>query len=73
VVALDDMLVHDITARAKQIQFSRFLLTVLAAMFYGIGWLTARTFGVIWLALTWSAVAVKVGWQEGRKTAPKSR
>lgn len=72
-VALDDMLVHDITDRARQIQFSRVLLTVLAGMFYGIGWITARTFGVIWLALTWSAVAVKVGWQEGRRTAPKTR
>jgi len=73
VVALDDMLVHDITDRARQIQFSRVLLTVLAGMFYALGWIAARTFGVIWLALTWSAVAVKVGWQEGRKTAPKSR
>jgi len=73
VVALDDMLVHDITDRARQIQFSRVLLTVLAGTFYALGWITARTFGVVWLALTWSAVAVKLGWQEGRKTAPKSR
>lgn len=72
-VALDDMLVHDITDRARQIQFSRVLLTVLAGTFYALGWITARTFGVVWLALTWSAVAVKLGWQEGRKTAPKSR
>lgn len=70
-VALDDMLVHDITDRARQIQFSRVALTVLAGFFYGIGWITAKTFGVIWLAMTWTAVAVKVGWQEGRRTAPK--
>jgi hypothetical protein len=73
VVALDDMLVHDITARARQIQFSRVFLTVLAGMFYGIGWITARTFGVIWLAMTWTAVAVKVGWTEGRRTPPPRR
>lgn len=72
-VALDDMLVHDITARARQIQFSRVLLTVLAGVFYGLGWITARTFGVIWLAMTWTAVAVKVGWTEGRRKPPPRR
>jgi hypothetical protein len=73
VVALDDMLVHDITDRARQIQFSRVLLTVLAGTFYALGWITARTFGVIWLAMTWTAVAVKVGWTEGRRKPPPRR
>lgn len=66
-VTLDEMLVHDITDRAKQIQFSRVALTVLAGFFYGLGWIAAKTFGVIWLAMTWTAVAVKVGWTEGRR------
>lgn len=69
---LDTQRLDRITAEARQIQFGRVLLTVLASIFYGIGWITARGFGVLWLALTWSAVAVKVGWQEGRrKSAPK--
>jgi len=68
---IDDVMVDDITTRAKEIHFGRVMLTILAGIFYGIGWITARTFGVLWLALTWSAVAVKVGWQEGRKSAPK--
>jgi len=71
-VTVDTVVLDRITKQAREIRFSRVLLTVLAGIFYGIGWITARGFGVLWLALTWSAVAVKVGWQEGRrKSAPK--
>lgn len=60
-----------ITAEARQVHFWRTVLTVLAGLLYGAGWITARLFGVLWLALTWSAVAVKVGWTEGRKPRPQ--
>lgn len=67
----DAQRVDRITEQARQIHFGRFLLTVLAGLLYGIGWIAARAFGGLWLALTWTAVAVKVGWQEGRKPARK--
>lgn len=70
-VTVDTVVLDRITTQAREIKFSRVLLTVLAGIFYGLGWITARAFGVIWLAMTWTAVAVKVGWQEGRKTPPK--
>jgi hypothetical protein len=70
-VTVDTVVLDRITTQARQIRFSRVLLTVVASLLYGIGWITARAFGVLWLALTWSAVAVKVGWQEGHKSAPK--
>lgn len=70
-VTVDTVVVDRITAQAREIRFSRVFLTVLAGVFYALGWITARAFGVIWLAMTWTAVAVKVGWQEGRKTPPK--
>ena len=70
-VTVDTVVLDRITTQAREIRFSRVLLTVLASVFYVIGWTAARTFGVVWLAMTWTAVAVKVGWQEGRKTAPK--
>jgi len=70
-VTVDTVVLDRITKQAREIRFSRVFLTVLASMFYAVGWITARGFGVLWLALTWSAVAVKVGWQEGRKSAPK--
>lgn len=66
-VTLDTATVYDITTRAKEIHFGRTMLAVLATMFFVVGWLTARTFGVAWLAVAWVSVAVKVGWVEGRK------
>jgi uncharacterized membrane protein YciS (DUF1049 family) len=51
----------DITAQARQVRFGRVLLTVLAAVFFAIGWAIGRVF----LALVWCGVAVKVGWQAG--------
>jgi hypothetical protein len=69
---LDEMLdrvpVEQISREARQIQFGRVLLTLFAGLFFVIGWLVAKLFGVLWLAVAWSAAAVKVGWQEGRKT-----
>lgn len=69
-VTVDTVVLDRITTQAREIRFSRVLLTVLASMFYALGWVTARGFGVIWLAMTWTAVAVKVGWTEGRKPRP---
>ncbi len=64
---LDEALTARITAQARQVHFWRTVLTVLAALLFGIGWLTAKAFGLLWLALAWSAVAVREGWREGRK------
>jgi hypothetical protein len=56
----------EITVQARQVRFSRVLLTVLAALFFGIGWLAGRLF----LGVAWCAVAVRTGWQEGRYGGP---
>ena len=64
---LDRVPLDEITAQARQVRFWRSVLTVIAAVLFGLGWLVARAFGVAWLALAWSVTAVKVGWQEGRK------
>lgn len=42
----------------------RALVTGLAAVLFGVGWLAGR---VVWPALVWSATAVRLGWDEGRK------
>lgn len=70
-VTVDTVVLDRITSQAREIRFSRVLLTVLASVFYAAGWVAARTFALVWLAMTWTAVAVKVGWQEGRKPTPK--
>lgn len=64
---LDRMPLDRITAEARQIQFRRVLLTLFAGLFFGVGWLVAKLFTGLWLVVAWSAAAVKVGWQEGRK------
>ena len=56
-----------ISREASQVQFRRVLLTAIAFLFYGLGWLAAKFFVVLWRAAVWSFVAVKLGWQDGMK------
>jgi hypothetical protein len=71
VTFFDDVLqrvpVEQINREAREVHFWRTVLTFIAGLLYGVGWFTARAFGLLWLALAWTAVAVKVGWVEGRK------
>lgn len=69
---LDRVPVEQITAQARQVGFWRTLLAVLAGLLFGLGWLTARFLGGLWLVLVWCAVAVRVGWQEGRGNARRT-
>lgn len=61
-VALDRVPVDRITAEARQIRLGRLLLTLVAGLFWLIGWVAGKAA----LAVVWCAVAVKVGWQEAR-------
>lgn len=61
-----------ITEEARRVRFWRTVLTVLAGLLFGVGWLVAKGFGVAWLAACWSAAAVRVGWQEARRGAARS-
>lgn len=60
---LDRVPVQRISDEAREVRFGRTVLTVIAALFYAVGWLVAK----LWLALAWCATAVKVGWQEARR------
>lgn len=68
-VWVDRVPVERITREARQVHFWRSVLTLLAGLLFGLGWLAAKAFAVLWLAGVWSATAVKVGWQEGRRGA----
>lgn len=59
---LDPALTARISAQAETIRPGRALLTLIVGLFFAIGWCAAK----LWLAVAWSAAAVKVGWQEGR-------
>ena len=53
----------EITTQAKAVKPGRAVLTVIAAVLFGVGWVTARVFSVVWLAVMWSGVAVREGWR----------
>lgn len=63
---LERVPVDEITAQAREIRFGYTILTFLAAIFYALGWITAKVFTALWLALTWSWTAIRIGWQEAR-------
>jgi len=64
---LDRVPVDRITVEARQVRVGRTVLTMIAAVLYGIGWAAAKLLGSLWLALAWSGTAVKIGWTEARK------
>jgi hypothetical protein len=67
--------VDRVSTEARRVEFTavavsaiRTLLTVVAGVLYGVGWIAARVFAAAWLCLVWSATAVRLGWQEGRRS-----
>ena len=54
---------------AREIKLGRTLLTLLAGLFYVLGWVAAKVVGVIWFGIAWSYTAAKVGWNEGRASS----
>jgi len=63
---LDGDRVDRISAEAREVHFGRVLLTIVAAVLFGIGWVAYKVCRTALLALAWCAVAVKVGWQDAR-------
>jgi len=70
-VTIDAKALDRISARADDIHFWRTVLTILAAILYGAGWITYKTFAVTWLAAKWSYAAAATGWDEAKR--PKKR
>lgn len=54
-----------ISAEAREVRFTRTVLTLLAGLLFGLGWVVARACRVVWAALAWAVTAVRVGWREG--------
>lgn len=61
----DQTLPARVTAQAPDVHVGRLLATVLAALFYALGWTAAKTVRVVVFALAWSFTAVRLGWREG--------
>ncbi len=63
---LDRVPVDRITVEARQVRFDVTLLRVIAGVLYGVGWVTAKAFGIAWFTVAWVCVAVKLGWTDAR-------
>lgn len=70
-VTIDAKALDAISARANDIHFWRTVLTVIAAVLFGAGWVTYKIVAVTWLAAKWCYAAAATGWDEARR--PKKR
>ena len=66
---LDRVPLERISAEARQVQVGRLLLTLLAGLFYLIGWLVAK----LLVGVVWCCIAVKVGYVEAGGPVRKAR
>lgn len=71
---LDRVPLEQITAQAREIDPKQTILLIIAAILYSIGWVAGKAFNIVaralmllFRALAWSGVAIKVGWTEARK------
>lgn len=63
---LDRVPVESITEQARQVRFWRTVLTLIAGLLFGAGWVVAKGFAVGWLAGAWMFVAFRAGFRAGR-------
>lgn len=54
--------VDEITARAREVRFSRVVATLFLGFFYVLGWLA----GHAWVGVVSLAFAVRDGWRDGQ-------
>jgi hypothetical protein len=66
VLNLDDATIDQITAQAREVSFSRVLLT----LFLGFFWVIGLAVGKLWLGLVIMAFAVRRGWRDGTGWVP---
>jgi hypothetical protein len=63
---LDNVPVGRITAQAREVHFWRTVLTIIAGLLFGVGWLAYKSLAVTWLAAAWSACAIREGWRSAK-------
>jgi hypothetical protein len=66
---LERVPVDEIGAQARDARPGRAVLTVIAAVFFALGWCAARAV----LCVAWCCVAVREGWREGRRGGAVNR
>jgi uncharacterized membrane protein YdjX (TVP38/TMEM64 family) len=67
---LDRVPVDEISTRAREARPGRVALTVIAGVLFGVGWVAAKTLGVVWLGVAWCFTAARLGWRDARGNQP---
>jgi hypothetical protein len=67
----DEVLTDRITVEAREVRFWRTVLTLLAGLLFGVGWVAYKTLHGVWFGLAWCGTAVRVGWQEAKAPTPR--
>lgn len=70
-ITLDRIPTERITAQAREVRFWHTILTLIAGLLFGLGWLAFKAGSAAWLAAAWSACAVREGWREARNDRAK--
>lgn len=65
--------VDDITARARSARPGRAVLTIIAAVLFGLGWVVYKACALAWLAAAWCGSAVIEGWQSARSQQARAQ
>lgn len=58
--------VEEIAADAREVRFSRVIITLVLGLFWVIGWVA----GHLWVGAVMCALAVRRGWRDGTGWAP---
>jgi hypothetical protein len=66
VTSVERVPLERITRRAHAARPGRTALAVVASVLFGLGWLIARTLGLLWIGLAYAAAALAEGWVAGR-------
>lgn len=63
---LDRVPAGRVGTRTWDVRPGRAVLTVIAAVLFGLGWVAAKTSRAVWPALAWTGTALAIGWDEAR-------
>jgi hypothetical protein len=69
---LERVPVDRITREAREVQFTRTVLTLIAGLFWLVGWSVGKAFTAVWLALAFIVTAVRLGWSDARPVQSRS-
>jgi hypothetical protein len=67
-VLLERVPVDRITREAREVHFWRTVLTLVAGLFWLLGW----SVGKMWLSMAFAITAVRLGWSDARPQQPRS-